>query len=49
MITIKSIRAWVRKEEKRLEQRRLEQTSAQESASLQGSLMTIRKLKEYLK
>jgi len=49
MKTIKSIKTWVRNEEKRLEQRILEQNTQQELSSLQGSLITIRKIKEYLK
>ena len=42
MITIKSIKAWLRREQKRLTQRTLETIGVQEQASLQGSLMTIR-------
>ncbi len=48
MITIKSIKAWLRKEEKRLGQRTLEQNTIQETASLQGSLMTIKKIRNYV-
>jgi len=45
--TIKAIKVWVRREENRLKQRRLN-ASAMELNSLEGSLITIRKLKEYI-
>ena len=48
MITLKSIKVYLNKEEKRLKQRTLENGTVQENASLQGSLMTIKKIKSYI-
>ena len=46
--TIQSIKVWVRKEEERLQQRTLDKMAVQESMSLAGSLLTIRKVMRYL-
>ena len=48
MKTIKSVSAWLRKEEKRLELRMLESIGVQEKTSLSGSLMTVKKVREYM-
>jgi len=48
MITIKSIKAWINREQRRLNQRTLSPQTIQEEASLQGSLMTIKKIKYYI-
>ena len=46
--TIASIKTWVKSEEERLQQRTLDKMTAQESMSLSGSLLTIRKIRRYL-
>lgn len=49
MTSITSIKKWVDREEKRLERRVMYYgNSTEEDASLHGSLMTIRKMKQYI-